>query len=205
MGYVNGRIPGVALGGITQGHLLKPPARAWNAMNMESQGRYGITLHPTGSMSSYRTLSQQQYLYHLYQIGRGNLAATPGTSNHGWGLAVDLATPQMRGVVDKCGAHYGWAKRWSDAQSEWWHIKYRSGVWSSRHRPWGLRTLRHGSRGRDVVALKSDMYRAGIRSFERSTPSFGPNVVNAVKRFQHKHNMHSDGVVGPKTWHKIRS
>jgi hypothetical protein len=36
----------------------------------------------------------------------------------------------MRSMLDRIGHEYGWAKEWSDAQSEWWHIKYRAGVWS---------------------------------------------------------------------------
>src|SRR3954471_7829853 len=108
MAYLNGRIPGAALGSIHRGHLITPAARAWNAMNMEAQGRFGTLMYPTGSMSSYRTLSQQQYLWNLYVSGRGNLAARPGSSNHGWGLAVDLASPGMRSVIDKMGSHYGW-------------------------------------------------------------------------------------------------
>ena len=42
----------------------------------------------------------------------------PALSNHGLGLAVDLATEQMRRIVDKIGHKYGWAKEWSDAQSD---------------------------------------------------------------------------------------
>jgi D-alanyl-D-alanine carboxypeptidase len=125
----NGKLPPSALAPIAAGQLEKHAAAAWNAMNVEARAN-GLELRPTGSMSSYRTYAQQVYLYNLYRSGRGNLAAVPGTSNHGWGLAVDLATTQMRAMLDRIGRKYGWAKEWSDAQSEWWHIKYRSGVWS---------------------------------------------------------------------------
>ena len=63
-------------------------------------------------------------LLNLYVAGRGNLAARPGTSNHGWGTTVDVPQPAMRAAIDKHGASYGWSKRWSDAPSEWWHIRY---------------------------------------------------------------------------------
>src|SRR5260370_27892690 len=80
----------------------------------------------------------------------GSNAATPGTSNHGLGLAVDLATTQMRSELDAWGSYFGWAKRWSDASWEWWHILYRGGVWRRRPDP-GLSvtypTLSHGSGG----------------------------------------------------------
>jgi hypothetical protein len=122
----NGRLPPEALAPIKQGQLEKAAAAAWNAMNVEARRR-GCELLPNGSKSSYRTYAQQVELYALYQAGRGSLAAHPGTSNHGWGLAVDVATLDMRAMIDRIGTPYGWAKRWSDAQSEWWHIKYTSG------------------------------------------------------------------------------
>lgn len=127
----NGRLPDSALAPIAGGRLEKSAAAGFNAMNVESRKRYGVELRPTGSMSSYRTYAQQQYLWNVYQNG-GNLAAIPGTSNHGWGLAVDFATPQMRSIVDQIGAQYGWSKSWSDAPSEWWHIKYQGGHYGGK-------------------------------------------------------------------------
>ena len=85
---------------------------------------------PTGSKSSYRTYEQQEELYQDYLDGTGALAAVPGTLNHGWGLVVDVATQEMRAMIDDIGRKYGWAKEWSDAPSEWWHLKYAAGVWS---------------------------------------------------------------------------
>ena len=125
----NGNLPPGALAPIAGGQLRKDCAAAWNAMNVEARSK-GLELRPTGSKSSYRSYAQQVELYALYQSGRGNLAAVPGTSNHGWGTAVDLATPQMRALLDQIGAKYGWSKQWSDAQSEWWHILYQAGHWS---------------------------------------------------------------------------
>lgn len=126
----NGQLPSSDLAPIAGGQLIKAAAAGFNAMNVESRKRYGVELRPTGSMSSYRTYAQQQYLWDLYQSGKGNLAAVPGTSNHGWGVAVDFATPQMRSIVDAIGAKYGWSKSWSDAPSEWWHIRYEAGHYS---------------------------------------------------------------------------
>jgi len=125
----NGQLPASSLAPIARGQLRKDCAAAWNAMNVEARER-GLELYPTGSKSSYRSYAQQVELYALYLSGRGNLAAVPGTSNHGWGTAVDLATPQMRVMVDQIGAKYGWSKQWSDAQSEWWHILYQAGHWT---------------------------------------------------------------------------
>jgi hypothetical protein len=127
----NGRLPASDLAPIFQGQLAKASycAASWNAMNVEAR-RMGVELRPTGPRSSYRTYDQQVQLWNDYQAGRGALAARPGTSNHGLGLAVDVATQQMRTVIDRIGRKYGWAKEWSDAPSEWWHIRHRSGIWS---------------------------------------------------------------------------
>lgn len=171
-------------------------------MNMEAKGRYGVWLTPTGSMSSYRTYDQQVYLWNLYLSGRGNLAARPGTSNHGWGLAVDLQTMGMRDVVNNIGEKYGYAKKWSDAQSEWWHIKWREGVWNGQA-PYGPRVLRKGSRGADAIKLKKLLYNKGGRGFNRYTPVLGQNAIDALKRFQKNHNLGADGVAGPHTWRKL--
>jgi hypothetical protein len=126
---VNGRLPASDLAPIKGGHLRKDAAAAFNAMNEEARRVCGIELRPTGSQSSYRDLAGQQHFWNLYQSGRGALAARPGTSNHGWGLAVDLATQQMRSCVDRIGDKYGWSKRTSDAPSEWWHLRWREGSW----------------------------------------------------------------------------
>jgi hypothetical protein len=64
------------------------------------------------------------YFWRLFQSGRGALAARPGTSNHGLGVAVDVPTTRMAQLINQYGAEFGWQKRWSDAPSEWWHFKY---------------------------------------------------------------------------------
>lgn len=125
----NGKLPASELAPIAGGQLRADAAAGLNAMNVEARRR-GLELRPTGSMSSYRTYAQQQILWQRYQAGTGNLAARPGTSNHGFGLAVDFATQQMRSTVDQIGAKYGWSKQWSDAPSEWWHVCYQPGHYS---------------------------------------------------------------------------
>jgi D-alanyl-D-alanine carboxypeptidase len=78
-----------------------------------------------GPNSGYRSYAMQVYYWNLYVSGRGNLAARPGTSNHGWGKAVDLAEPWMRTWINRHGARYGWRK--IEAASEWWHVNYVGG------------------------------------------------------------------------------
>jgi hypothetical protein len=125
MAASNGQLPAGMLAPIHQGQLAVQAAAGWNALNVEARSR-GLQLTPTGSMSSYRTLEQQKILYARYLRG-GNLAARPGTSNHGWGVAVDVPTIEMRTLIDHIGAQFGFSKQWSDAPSEWWHLKYEPG------------------------------------------------------------------------------
>jgi hypothetical protein len=110
----NGRLSASELAPIASGQLRTDCAAAWNAMNVEAR-RLGCELLPNGSKSSYRTYAQQVELWQLYQSGAGALAAHPGSSNHGWGLAVDVATMQMRRMIDRIGDAFGWAKWSSDA------------------------------------------------------------------------------------------
>jgi LysM repeat protein len=105
-------------------HLSPPAAAAWNAMREEALAVYGVDLHPAGTLSAFRGYSEQQQLYDEYLAG-GPLAAPPGTSAHETGNAVDLATEEMRAVVDEIGGAYGWAK--IESFDEWWHVNYVGG------------------------------------------------------------------------------
>ena len=49
----------------------------------------------------HRSKAEQERLYNLYKSGKGNLAARPGTSNHGHGLAMDLSAKNMEAVLKK--------------------------------------------------------------------------------------------------------
>jgi LysM repeat protein len=105
-----------------EAYLASNAAYNWNAMRHASLDTYGIDLYPAGSLSAYRSYAQQTYLYGLYQSGQGSLAATPGSSSHEYGAALDLADPAMANVIDEIGASYGWEK--TEAPSEWWHVNY---------------------------------------------------------------------------------
>jgi hypothetical protein len=103
-------------------YLESSAAAAWNAMRDQSLYLYGQDLYPDGPLSAYRSYDQQAYLYGLYLSGQGAPANPPGTSSHETGLAVDVATPEMRWVIDQIGAGYGWGKL--HAPGEWWHVDY---------------------------------------------------------------------------------
>jgi LysM repeat protein len=103
-------------------YLESSAATAWNAMRDQSLYLYGQDLYPDGPLSAYRSYDQQAYLYDLYLSGQGAPANPPGASSHETGLAVDVATPEMRWVIDQIGYQYGWGK--FHAPDEWWHVDY---------------------------------------------------------------------------------
>lgn len=88
--FGNGKVPLSELSHINEvpgQHLWGPAARSFEAMRAEA-AKDGISLRVT---DSYRDFERQEKLVKekgLYS--QGGLAATPGTSNHGWGVAVDL-------------------------------------------------------------------------------------------------------------------
>ena len=64
-------------------------------MRQASIDTYGVDIYPGGPLSAYRTYDQQAELYQQYLDGVGPTAAPPGTSEHNFGTAVDLA-PRRR-------------------------------------------------------------------------------------------------------------
>jgi Putative peptidoglycan binding domain/D-alanyl-D-alanine carboxypeptidase len=187
----NGRLPKSELAPIPGGELRKDAAAAWNAPG----GPADAGLRPTGSRSSYRTFAEQEYFWRLYQEG-GALAAEPGTSNHGLGIAVDLAEPWMRDWIDECGAKFGWRK--TEAMGEWWHVNFVGGVSFPT-----FKTLKHGRRGPRVVKFTRRLAfirrRNGKPYLHRQFWKFKDPVIEAVLAFQKAYGLTVDGEIGPKT------
>jgi LysM repeat protein len=103
-------------------YLEASAASSWNAMRQDSLANYGQDLYPQGPLSAYRTSAEQEQLYELYLSGQGAPANPPGMSSHELGTSVDVATPEMRSVIDQIGYAYGWGK--FEAPDEWWHVSY---------------------------------------------------------------------------------
>jgi cell wall-associated NlpC family hydrolase len=83
-GWTNGGIPSTALCSIARGHALRCDAAAgYTALADAYRAAFGSPLCIT---DSYRSLGAQVTAFRT----KPALAAVPGTSNHGWGLAVDL-------------------------------------------------------------------------------------------------------------------
>jgi hypothetical protein len=201
----NGALLTGNLAAIPGGNLRKDAAAAWNAMHKEIKTKTGIDIRPTGPRSSYRTLYWQKYFWNEYQAGRGNLAAAPGTSNHGWGLAVDVATPAMANAINKYGAPYGYQKKWSDASNEWWHFKFREGVYKPK--PVDMTpTIVKGSKGPAVKRLQKLLRSAGYLPtmwHVNGSYSFFPR--RAVRRFQKAAGLKVNGIVNQQTWKALQS
>lgn len=68
--------------------------------------------------------------------------------------------------------------------------------------PFG-REIRRGTRGRDVVALKRALAKAGYGRWGKFTQSMGPIAVRNLRRFQQTRGLHVDGVYGRQTHAKL--
>lgn len=129
--YANGQIPSSALCPLVgaPGHRLRADAAAaFNRMTADYMSQTGSYLCVT---DSYRSYSSQVDVYSR----KPSLAAVPGTSNHGWGVAVDFcggiesfgstAHEWMKVHAGQFGwAHPSWAEP-SGSKPEPWHWEYQ--------------------------------------------------------------------------------
>lgn len=122
VGYGNGRIPAERLEpiGVGSHRLYAPAAQAYRTMTADAAAQ-GVQI---GITDSYRTYDSQVDLAGRKGLySQGGLAATPGTSNHGWGLAVDLdLDPTAQQWMRDNGWRYGFVE---DTPREPWHWAYR--------------------------------------------------------------------------------
>lgn len=65
-------------------------------------------------------------------------------------------------------------------------------------------TLRRGAQGAAVRRLQRHLRGAHVAHGPQVTGYFGPRTKKAVQRFQRDHGLPADGVVGAKTWRKLR-
>lgn len=128
-------------------------ARAYQAMYAKARGM-GIDLAITDGYRPYATqerLFRERYLDHYNPLRTSTsrkfwqdrwwykrwgvaTAAVPGTSNHGWGLAVDIHTAGL-GSIAKPGPKLRWLDEFADdygfshelIPEEPWHVRYYRG------------------------------------------------------------------------------
>ena len=129
----NGQLPGSILCTLwDNNHTLRADAAvALAKLNIAYQQRFGTPIVLT---DGYRTLAEQRVLKAI----KPSLAATPGTSEHGWGLAVDMGGEVQTGKSARYlwlranAPSYGWdnpdwALSGGSGPYEPWHWEYVDG------------------------------------------------------------------------------
>jgi D-alanyl-D-alanine carboxypeptidase len=118
--YGNGKIPTGALASIGNGHRMWAPAAQQFEQLSAAAARDGVTIGVTDSYRTYESqvdLAERKGLY-----SQGGLAATPGTSDHGWGRSLDLKLDSSAlAWMRENGATYGFKE---DVPRESWHWTY---------------------------------------------------------------------------------
>ena len=95
--------------------------------NMPTDIRRSMKLTDT-----YRPLEVQCRIFdfdHYEKTGKrrkkgtsGTPVARPGTSNHGWGRAIDVSPKKVQDWIRNNGTEYGWC--WGEVPSEPWHFTF---------------------------------------------------------------------------------
>lgn len=128
-GHKNGQIAlsllesiGPSVYGLGTQYAHPAAAAAWRRL-LAAAKEDGVTL-TVGE--GYRDLARQRKLYGDWLAGRGNVAAFPGTSNHGWGRAIDVGgyTPEEMAWLKVNGPKFGWSWVTGRASGEPWHWEY---------------------------------------------------------------------------------
>ncbi|WP_125776807.1 M15 family metallopeptidase [Antribacter gilvus] len=129
----NGRLADHSLCEIwQQGDSLRPDAAiALSSLNENFRAAFGRDLC---LVATYRSLSMQ----YSVKASRGSYAASPGSSMHGWGLAIDLCSQETGSAdvyrwLNANAPAYGWqnpswAKRGGVGAYEPWHFEFVPGV-----------------------------------------------------------------------------
>nr|WP_246280959.1 M15 family metallopeptidase [Cellulomonas humilata] len=130
LGYANGKIPDSALCGVSFDSSVRlrcDAAEQLDILNAAYRAKFGTNLSIS---DSYRSYAGQV----MCQRTKGYLCATPGTSNHGSGVAVDFGggietfgTKQYRWMTANAPAlnwtHPSWAES-GGSKPEAWHWEY---------------------------------------------------------------------------------
>lgn len=120
--YGNGRIPPSAMQQVgATGHRLWEPAAQQLTRLIQDARQAGVHIAITDSYRSYEAQVDVARRKGLYS--QGGLAAVPGTSDHGWGMAVDLdLDSKAQSWMRSHGAAYGFHE---DTPREPWHWGFK--------------------------------------------------------------------------------
>jgi D-alanyl-D-alanine carboxypeptidase len=122
VGYGNGKIPANALEKVgNTGHKLwAPAAESLNRMISDAKAQ-GVKIGITDSYRSYDEQVDVARRKGLYS--QGGLAAKPGTSEHGWGMATDLdLNNKAQAWMRANGEKYGFVE---NTPREPWHWAFK--------------------------------------------------------------------------------
>jgi LAS superfamily LD-carboxypeptidase LdcB len=158
-GAQNGKLDPALLRNVKpKGQLFKTAATAFNCLQLAGFFK-GIAINPIGVSECYRTLERQETIFferfqltpsgrvpeitrvykgrkYYLKAGRYAPCASPGSSNHGYGLAVDIANASGPildfllgdGFLTSQALRYGFS--WevaSGPEAEPWHLRYVCG------------------------------------------------------------------------------
>jgi D-alanyl-D-alanine carboxypeptidase/Putative peptidoglycan binding domain len=224
--------------------MAEPAAGAMRSL-VAAAARDGVVISSTGTWRSY---DQQEQLFRsryvgtdtggtkkvwkgtpYWQLPKVASAATPGTSNHGWGVAADLSNSPtevlggttLQWLVDH-GPSFGF---WNTVKSEVWHWSYclgddvadgvdqsPGGAPAAPAVDWNAiaetdRTLSATTfagelrRGAQGVPVRAVQWKLVSNGHDvRVDGDFGVKTENSVKTFQLARALRADGRVGKKTW-----
>lgn len=222
-GYANGSIPATAMHVIPNFVPLYAGVDSSHASNMmmtEAAVQFSGLAHAfylrfrkaLNVSEAYRRLDRQQALYRAYQNGTGNLAAWPGTSNHGWGRSLDLASS----VNINGSAENTWVRQNAPAYgfyftvpSEAWHVDYigspRTRVKSYISNPNSTSAASAGSSSATPSTASQQTWLKAARGEKLKADGIrGPATIHAIKRYQqflkksYGYSGAIDGIWGPK-------
>jgi zinc D-Ala-D-Ala carboxypeptidase len=209
-GVTNGRIAAATLGGYSANCRLWSQAYGPASAMALAARKVGVSLVYA---DCYRDYAGQVYWRTWWcNVGKCGNAAVPGTSNHGWGKAIDIH--DLSGGLPTGGAAYKWLKANAGRfgyinpilTNEAWHWEWvgDGGTMAGyKIRP-GLFTwpLKVGMRNDEVKNLQNALRAKGYNIV--ADGDFGTGTLNAVKSFQAKNALTADGVVGNGTAWALR-
>jgi hypothetical protein len=123
--FQNGKIPESQLTNIGRGHKVRSGEVADSVKSMIDAAKKDKVDLVSGITSSYRSYADQERVKRELP----HLAAQPGTSKHGWGIALDIGVAKQQDWMHKNSKKYGWVNpAWAKSSPyEPWHFE-KTGV-----------------------------------------------------------------------------
>lgn len=130
----NGKLGGGELKSIGGSHKLNPMAADAYLKMVEAAKNEGVSWSITDSYRSYEGQDRIFDWDHFNKTGKkrkkgtsGTPAAKPGTSNHGWGSAVDIGVKygdKSWNWLTKNASKFGFSNPFKDPRTEPWHWEH---------------------------------------------------------------------------------